>query len=293
MFASWRLGALRPLARLLFARVRDETRRFEQGSAIVFAPHQDDESLACGGTIILKRRAGTPVQIVFMTDGSTSHGRFMPAEEIRLLRNQEAHRAAQKLGLSPTDLHFLDYPDGRLGACHAEAVAQSAAILNSSRPDEVFIPYRVDGTPDHEATYRIVTEAVRMSGLRVRMCEYPIWFWNQWPWVSFPLEPKHETIKASLRILRSGFGWPLLKEFRDGVSVDQVLPAKLAALEQHRSQMTALIDGVAWPTLSDVSGGEFLKCFFQKFEIFRCWTSDPTAQEYPRPGEQTQVAQAR
>jgi hypothetical protein len=67
-------------------------------------------------------------------------------------------------------------------------------------------------------------EAVRMSGLRVRMCEYPIWFWNQWPWVSFPLEPKHETIKGSLRILRSGFGWSLLKEFRDGVSVDQCFP---------------------------------------------------------------------
>jgi hypothetical protein len=30
-------------------------------------------------------------------------------------------------------------------------------FLNSSRPDEVFIPYRADGTPDHEATYGIVT----------------------------------------------------------------------------------------------------------------------------------------
>jgi hypothetical protein len=33
----------------------DETRERAKTSAIVFAPHQDDETLGCGGTVILKR----------------------------------------------------------------------------------------------------------------------------------------------------------------------------------------------------------------------------------------------
>src|SRR5687768_6580034 len=36
-------------------------------SAMVFAPHPDDETLGCGGTILQKRRAGASMRIVFMT----------------------------------------------------------------------------------------------------------------------------------------------------------------------------------------------------------------------------------
>ena len=42
-------------------------------SAIFFSPHQDDETLGCGGTIIRKKRMGAEVKIVFMTDGCNSH----------------------------------------------------------------------------------------------------------------------------------------------------------------------------------------------------------------------------
>ena len=37
-------------------------------ACIVFAPHQDDETLGSGGTIIQKKRKGADVKIVFMTD---------------------------------------------------------------------------------------------------------------------------------------------------------------------------------------------------------------------------------
>jgi hypothetical protein len=45
--------------------------------AIIFAPHQDDETLGCGGTIIRKKQAGANLQIVFMTDGCRSHAHLM------------------------------------------------------------------------------------------------------------------------------------------------------------------------------------------------------------------------
>jgi hypothetical protein len=33
-------------------------------SSIIFSPHQDDETLGCGGTIIRKKRVGADVKIV-------------------------------------------------------------------------------------------------------------------------------------------------------------------------------------------------------------------------------------
>lgn len=264
------LKALRRLRNALHARPASDTGPRAENAAVVFAPHQDDETLGCGGTIILKRQAGTPVKIVFMTDGSTSHRRFIESEELRRLRNAEALEAAKVLNVSSEDVHFLDFPDGSLGQAHEAAVAEVLTILNRNRPDEVFVPYRADGTPDHEATYRIVMEAAHKSKLALLVCEYPVWFWNQWPWVPLPLRCNRDTCKAVWRSLRAGLGLKFSKMFRDSVRVHHVLDRKRQALARHRSQMTPLQSGVDWPTLGEVSGGQFLNCFFQEHEIFHC-----------------------
>ena len=239
-------------------------------STVVFAPHQDDETLGCGGTIILKRQAGTPVTIVFMTDGSTSHRRFMATPELRRVRRQEALDAAELLGVTSDHLHFLDFPDGQLSGSHAAAVSNVCELLGRLQPDEVFVPYRADGTADHEATYRVVAESIHHLGLEPRIYEYPVWLWNQWPWVPLKLELKRDTARTLWRTLRSGLGLRVFEGFETAVFVGDVLPKKRQALDQHRSQMTQLLPEVGWPILSDVSDGEFLKCFFQDFEIFRC-----------------------
>ncbi len=58
------------------------------GSTLVFAPHQDDETLGCGGTIIKKNRLGAKVTIVFLTDGRKSTN-LIPASELGVLRQKE------------------------------------------------------------------------------------------------------------------------------------------------------------------------------------------------------------
>lgn len=264
------LKALRRLRDSLHARLINDAGPRTANATVVFAPHQDDETLGCGGTIILKRQAGTPVKVVFMTDGSTSHSRYIKADELSRLRNVEALEAAKVLDIAPDDVHFLNFPDGRLGQVHEAAVAEVLAILNRNRPDEVFVPYRADGTPDHEATYRIVMEAAHKSGLALLVCEYPVWFWNQWPWVSLPLRCNRDTCKAVWRSLRAGLGLKVSRMFRASVRVGHVLDKKREALSRHRSQMIPLQPGVDWPTLGGVSNGEFLNCFFQEHEIFHC-----------------------
>ena len=161
---------------------------------MVFAPHQDDETLGCGGTVVLKRRTGATVALVFMTDGTTSHRRFMEEEELRSIRKAEASGAAAILGLSPEDVHFLNFPDGGLKRFHSDAVSRVASLLDRYRPAEVYVPYRSDGTPDHESTHGVIVEAVNNTGRPTEICEYPIWFWNQWPWVPQDVKFDRESV---------------------------------------------------------------------------------------------------
>jgi LmbE family N-acetylglucosaminyl deacetylase len=265
-----RLKQMKGLRRLLHARLQPELAPHQTSSALIIAPHQDDETLGCGGTIALKRNAGTQVTVAFMTDGTTSHQRYMSEAELKARRHSEAVDACEILGVSGSDVRFLDFPDGKLGSHCQEGLVQVVRILNLCRPAEVFVPYQHDGTPDHEATYQIVRGAVQEAGHVARIYEYPIWIWNRWPWVQLRPAATRECIGAVANACLSGFGLNGLRTFRCGVRIDGVLDQKRQALHRHRTQMTAVIAGVPWPTLSDVSDGDFLQCFFQDFEVFRC-----------------------
>jgi len=91
-------------------------------SLLVIAPHPDDESLCCGGTISLARRVGARVTIVWVTSGEGSRATAIVDwhaiwphrsvyRDIGVLRAAEARRAAVQLGVDADSLYFLGYPD--------------------------------------------------------------------------------------------------------------------------------------------------------------------------------------
>jgi LmbE family N-acetylglucosaminyl deacetylase len=264
------IGSVSRLENRLLAGLSDETFARASSSAVVFAPHQDDETLGCGGTMALKAGAAVPLNCVFMTDGATSHQAWMDRDELRRTRKIEALEATAVLGLRAEHVMFLDFPDSQLSRYHREAVAAVTDLLTRLAPQEVYVPYEHDGTPDHEATYRVVIEALREVRSPTRILEYPVWFWNRWPWVPLPVSVSRSTMNAIGAAVGAGCGRQVLREFRSGVRVENVLGRKREALARHRSQMSVLRPGTAWPTLHDVSDGEFLKCFFRDYEVFRC-----------------------
>lgn len=264
------LTRLNGLRRLLHRRLQPELAPQVARNALILAPHQDDETLGCGGTILLKRNAGTRVNVAFMTDGSTSHRQFMAAAELCRRRRAEAIEACEVLGVTPDDLRFFDFPDGKLGHHHDAAVAMVVALIDACRPREMFVPYQHDVTSDHEATFRIATEAIRKSGQQVQLYEYPIWIWNRWPWVRLSAPLGRAGLRAVMQACAGGFGLSHLRRFRSGVQIGGAIDRKREALSRHRTQMTAVLPDVSWPTLGGVSGGDFLECFFQEYEVFRC-----------------------
>lgn len=149
--------------------------------AIVFAPHQDDETFGCGGLIALKREQGTRVKVVILTDGAAGSKASGAAsrERITQIRNEEVLAATATLGVEAEDVEFLPYPDGGLGLLldidRAQAVERIAALLEEFQPGEVYVTHRHDMHDDHEAAYQMVIDAILRSRITVDLLQYPIW----------------------------------------------------------------------------------------------------------------------
>lgn len=89
---------------------------------LIFSPHEDDETLATGGTIYTELQKGNQVLVVFMTNGDGFWGDeiLVKADLFRQargfiglarIRQREAVKAVVTLGLSNKDVVFLGYPD--------------------------------------------------------------------------------------------------------------------------------------------------------------------------------------
>ena len=81
---------------------------------IIFAPHPDDETLGCGGTIAKRISEGYEVFVVVMTDGRYAFMNVLDIdsdptpEELKEIRKEEVKRATGILGVPEENLVFLD-----------------------------------------------------------------------------------------------------------------------------------------------------------------------------------------
>lgn len=240
-------------------------RQVNANSCIVFAPHQDDETLGCGGTIIKKIQKGARAKVVYMTNGNNSH-KHTHAISLKDRRREEAISACKVLGFKEEDILFLDHEDGSLQDDFDEAVKEVVKILQSFIPQEIYIPYIEDHHPDHKSTNRIVIEAIRQVGKKTIVMEYPTWYWDHWPIVTIESKRKKQFINH----LENGFRsiWHLLRDLRYSVDISDVIEMKREALYKHISQLTRLDGDESWFVLGDVSNGDWLNCFFRSREVF-------------------------
>ena len=120
---------------------------------LVFAPHNDDEVLGAGGTILRYTAAGHSVYVCEVTDCRN---------DVLL---QEAKNAHALLGV--TESVFCNLPV--VGLKHMSTVAMNRAIsqvVENFRPDVVFTPFIGDMHTDH----REVTESVLVAVRPVNNC---------------------------------------------------------------------------------------------------------------------------
>jgi LmbE family N-acetylglucosaminyl deacetylase len=260
--------------RVLIWNSREMTAETLRRPAIFFSPHQDDETLGCGGTIIQKIASGAQVWVVFMTDGHQSHKHLMAPKKLSELRKREAVAACTVLGVPEDRISFLDIPDGSLFQHLDMAAGQVRQILEKSAATDLFLPYNGEPTDDHKATHAVLQKALATQSRKYTIYEYIVWYWHHWPWVSLFQPDVHKRWFVMKNTVKAFFGFGLLR-FRSRVCVAAVRERKSAALYEHKSQMTRLIPSPAWLTLHDVSHGEFLNNSLQDYELFRRYRYQP------------------
>ena len=125
---------------------------------LVLAPHPDDETFGCGGTIRMLSEGGVPVDVAFLTRGEMGlEPGELPSPEARRnlaeTRTQEARAACEVLGVR--NVLFLGGHDTRL-ADQPELGEEIARLLRSGEYQRVFCPWPQDAHDDHQATFNLL-----------------------------------------------------------------------------------------------------------------------------------------
>ena len=160
LFAKQRAPEGNPLPRLLDL---GEAKR-----VLVIAPHPDDETMGCGGTLAqLSKHAD--VQAVLVTNGDGA-GELPPGTSDA--RKGEMTAALQLLGVTRPTI-FLDEPDGRFEDSPAFR-ARLAKIIEAFQPNWVFVPWLLDSHSDHWRIARASCAVLARTRVE-KILYYEIW----------------------------------------------------------------------------------------------------------------------
>lgn len=150
--------------------------RLPGSRVLCLAPHPDDETLGCGGTLRKHVLAGDQTAVAFLNDGGrgVAEATSAPAQRACAERRKREARAALKV-LGVGSATFFGLPDGRLRGNVAEAGQRLAALLKAFRPDVVCFPHPFDNHPDHTVVFDVVARAAQAARTSFRAAAYEVW----------------------------------------------------------------------------------------------------------------------
>jgi LmbE family N-acetylglucosaminyl deacetylase len=124
---------------------------------LVVAPHADDESLGCGGTILRHIAEGERVHWLLVTGMTVSHGYTGESVE---KRKQEIAAVAKEYSFS--SVHELNFIPAALDILSlGDVIAEVSKVVTKIRPEVVYAPYRNDAHSDHAVVYDAVLSSTK------------------------------------------------------------------------------------------------------------------------------------
>jgi LmbE family N-acetylglucosaminyl deacetylase len=132
---------------------------------IIVAPHPDDETLGCGGTILKHKAIGDEVYWLIMTNVSAENGYGKTQVKIR---QQEVEIVTQKYGFEK--VFKMNFPTTKLDVIPREQLVKTVStIIHEVKPNIVYLPNRNDVHSDHKVTFDTAisaTKAFRHSSIK-------------------------------------------------------------------------------------------------------------------------------
>ncbi|GKW49725.1 PIG-L deacetylase family protein [Halomonas sp. NCCP-2165] len=122
---------------------------------LVVAPHPDDETLGCGGTLLKLKAKGANVHWLIVTSIENVQG-F--SESQRKKREREIDQVAEEYGFD--GVYKCELPAASLDTLgKGKLVGSVAEVIHQLKPDTLFIPYRNDVHSDHASVFDAVVSA--------------------------------------------------------------------------------------------------------------------------------------
>ncbi len=219
--------------------------------AIVFAPHPDDETLGCGGTIAKRTDEGYTVFVVILTDGRHAFSKLLnitsnpTPEEIKKIREEEVTEAVSVLGVPQCNLFFFDFEDRTLSAHEKEVEEAVTAFIKSHLPDEVYYPIKRDGHPDHQAANRVIRRCLKKCNLE--NCGFQYSITHKLSHVGPPIEKVLGSLSNRTRT----------------VDISEYLDLKKQAVEKFRSEIFIYLSNQKKPIVNPKGHLEKKEVFFK------------------------------
>ncbi len=237
------------IARLLRPRLErstpDETGVLTVGSALIVAPHPDDESIGCGGLIAAKRAARESVSIVVVTDGDRSHtSDVIDPVQLASIRRAELLEATAMLGVSADDVYFLGFADRSVAGRSDDLAVALHDLIEAIGPTQIVIPSDLDANADHRAVCAAALSAAAAATSTPEVLSYLVWFWTPEAWVD---QGASSLRKIGQLITRTRSF--LLASDRVAFDPGAHAATKDAAIRCHRSQLENLTGEPGWAVI--------------------------------------------
>jgi len=125
---------------------------------LVIAPHPDDETLGCGGTILRHVAEGDEVHWCIVTAMHSGDG--WPLDRIHR-REQEISAVSSAFRFASTTI--LGFRAGRLDEHPmADVVSGFGGVLDRISPDVLYLPHRADAHSDHRISFAAAVAASKI-----------------------------------------------------------------------------------------------------------------------------------
>ena len=139
---------------------------------LIFAPHPDDETLGCGGTIAKLINAGVAVKVVLASLGEKGYPQGVDPTQVAELRKKEFMAAMAVLGV--TDMEFYSEPDAEFKRS-AHLSKQLNDSISRFSPDWMFLPSPLDCHRDHVSLALCILDIWQQLDKTARVWLYEVW----------------------------------------------------------------------------------------------------------------------
>jgi N-acetylglucosamine malate deacetylase 1 len=121
------------------------------------APHPDDETLGCGGTILKHKANGDEIYWMIITNISEKDGWN---KDTVIRRKEEINKVDKEYGFSKT--FKLDFPTTKLDEIPiSNIIGEVSKVFNEVKPNTIYVNNRSDIHTDHQIVFKAVMSCTK------------------------------------------------------------------------------------------------------------------------------------